>query len=173
MPKRHLSDEQVIPSGPVHVRVEDHHLAVRAGRPPGAVPVRDPDRVVVQEQALVAAVGALDADRLVPQQQGRPRLHAGPRKIGPLPAQVPPHLGVGLDPVAGLIRPQSRRAVGQYLRLDELATADVVALLSEGGSEPRVRADPHAPTTRGSLPPSLKSATTSAVASSSRRRYWP
>src|SRR2546425_11416112 len=60
--QRHLGHEQVIAPCPVHVRVEDYDLAVRAGRAPRDLPGRRVDGVVEQQQPLIAAVAPLDAD---------------------------------------------------------------------------------------------------------------
>src|SRR2546428_6237552 len=97
--QRHLRDEQVVAAGPLHVGVEDGHLAVGAGVPPGEVVVTRIQRVVMAQQALVRAIRPDQADPPVKEQQVLPRRPPiRPADIGPL------RIIVRLDPVARVIR---------------------------------------------------------------------
>ena len=82
------------------------------------------------EQALVAAIAALHADRQFPLQRRIPGVF-GPRSpadVRPLLVQIPAELGVGLNPVAAVVGVAT--VVGIQLRHRDLGVGDhVVALL--------------------------------------------
>src|SRR5207248_9129545 len=72
----HFGHEQVVAARSVHVRVEDHHLAVRARLGVWIRVVAGSNGVVMKEQPRVAAVAAHDADGLHPDHRRPHRINA-------------------------------------------------------------------------------------------------